>query len=129
MWSSAPAATTETFTCLKCNFNICATDISTATAASSSGRRIHLHHPREKDAFKPGHPTHSAEPSGNQRTAAAIQRAADFLQTGRTFKTTYVHIDSDEALQPSISSLCYRRRKQHNTTYQDFQASSETFSL
>ena len=60
MQLSALAATaTYTFTKLKCNFNICATDISTAT---------------NTDVFKPGHQTRSAEPIGKQRTAAAIQR-------------------------------------------------------
>ena len=33
------------------------------------------------DAYKPGHPTRSTEPSSQQRTAAAIQRAADFLHS------------------------------------------------
>ena len=38
-----------------------------------------LSHPRVSDACKPGHPTRSAEPTGNQRTAAVIKRAANFL--------------------------------------------------
>ena len=80
MWPSAPTATApDNFTKLKLNFNICATDISTATAARTSCKGIHLNHPRDTDAFKPGHPTRSAEPSDKQRTAAAIQRAADLL--------------------------------------------------
>ena len=37
---------------LKCNFNICATKISTATAVSSSCKGIHLNHPRDTDVFK-----------------------------------------------------------------------------
>ena len=49
--------------------------------------------------FKPGHSIQSAEPSGKQKTAAAIQRAADFLPpTCWSLKTTYVHIDANEAL-------------------------------
>ena len=36
----------------------------------------------EEEAIKPGHPTHSAEPSGQQRTAEAIQRADNFLHGG-----------------------------------------------
>ena len=116
LWSPALGATaTNTFKKLKCNFNICATDISTTTAASTSCKGIHLNHTRDTDAFKPGHPTHSAEPSGKQRTAAAIQRAANFLLNGRRptgwiFKATYVH----KALQPCISCLCYRQKSQHN---------------
>ena len=59
MWSLAPEATaTDTITNLKCNFNICATDISTATAASTICKGIHLNHPRDTDAFKSSHPTH-----------------------------------------------------------------------
>ena len=42
---------------------------------SISCKGIHLNHPRDSDACKLGYPTCSAEPSGNQRTAAAIQRA------------------------------------------------------
>ena len=77
MRPSVPATTaTDTFMKLKCNFNISATDISTATTTSTSCKGIHLNHPRDSDAYKPGHPTRSAEPSGNQRTAATIQRAA-----------------------------------------------------
>ena len=49
---------TDTFTKLKCNFNICVID---------------------SDASKTGHPSHSAEPSGKQRTAVANHRAADFF--------------------------------------------------
>ena len=59
----------------------CATDISTAKAASSSCKGIHLNHPRDRDAFKLGLRTPSAEPSDQQRTAAAVQRAADFLHS------------------------------------------------
>ena len=62
----------------------------------------------------------SAEPSGNQRTAAT-QRAADFLHicwrpTTRAFQTTYFHTHPDEALQ--LSCLCHRWRKstQHIST-------------
>ena len=79
--------------------------------------------------LKPGHPTRSTEPSGKQRTAAAVQRPADFLHsptTGQTFKTTYVHLDTNKALQPSISCLSYRRRKpiQHIRTFKLLQKSS-----
>ena len=48
---------TDTFTKLKCNFNICATDISTATAASTSCKGIYLNHPRDTETFKSGHPS------------------------------------------------------------------------
>ena len=48
---------TDTFPQLKFDFNICATDISTATAASTSCKGIHLNHPRDSDAHKPGHST------------------------------------------------------------------------
>ena len=131
MWSSAPAATaTDTFMMLNCNFNICATDILTATAASTSCKGIQLNHPRDTDAFKPDHPTHSAESNGKQRTAAANQKAANFLPshwwpTGWTFKTTYFHTVADKALQPFISCLCYRRRKptQHIRTFKLLQKS------
>ena len=57
-------------------FNICATDISTATAASTSCKGIHFNHPRDSDVSYPVHLKRSAEPSGNQRTAAVIHRAA-----------------------------------------------------
>ena len=80
--AASPTTTaTDTFMKLKCNFNICATDISTATAASTSFKGIHLSHPRNSDACKPGHPTHSAEPSGNQRTAAPPSRPLTFTLT------------------------------------------------
>ena len=76
---------------------------------------IHLNHPRDSDASKPGHPTCSAEPNGHQRTAAT-QRAANFIPsgwrpTGWTFETAYFHTDPDEALQPTVSCLCNRERK------------------
>ena len=75
MWSPAQAATAaDTVTELKCNSNMCATDISTALAASASCKGIHLNHPRDSSQV-----IQSAQPSDNQRTAAAIQRAADFL--------------------------------------------------
>ena len=74
----SPTAT-DSFTKLKCNFNICASDISLATAASSSCKGLHLNHPRDSEACKSDHATHSAEPSGNQSTAATIQRAANFF--------------------------------------------------
>ena len=37
----------------------------------------------------------------------------------QTFKTTYLHIDTDKALQPYMSSLCYRQRisTQHIRTF------------
>ena len=64
---SAPTATaTDSFMKLKCSFNICATDISTATAASFSCKEIHLNHPRETNAFKLGNQTCSAESVGQQ---------------------------------------------------------------
>ena len=77
--SAPPATSTDTFTKLKCNFNICATNISTTTATSTSCTGIHVNHPRDSDAFKPGHPICSEEPSGNQRTAATSQMAANCL--------------------------------------------------
>ena len=76
IWLSSQAtSTTDTFTQLKCYVNICATDISTAAAASTSCKGIHLNHPRNTDVCKQGHPT----PSGNQRTAAANQSEPNFL--------------------------------------------------
>ena len=66
MRPSAPATTaTDTFTKLEWNFNIC------AIASTTSCKGIHLNHQRDSDACKSGHPIFLAEPSGNQRTAAA----------------------------------------------------------
>ena len=56
--------------------SFCATNIST----NSSCQRTHLNHPRHSDASKPGHPTSSSKPSGNQRTAAT-KIATDFLHS------------------------------------------------
>ena len=79
MRPSALATTpTDPFMKLKCNFDICATEISTATVTSTICKGIHLNHPRDSDSCKPGLPTHSAESSGNLRTAA-IQTAANFF--------------------------------------------------
>ena len=122
---SAPATiATNTFTKLKCNFNICATDISTATATRTSFWGIYINHPRDSDACKPGHPTHSAEPSGNQRTAGAIQRSANFLPSS---------FDDQQAGPRQSSSMHHQlpllQAKKVNTTYQDSQASPEIFSL
>ena len=92
---------------LQCKFHICVIDFSTTTAASTNCHYL--------DVSMPGHHNSSAEPSRNQRTAVT-QREANFLHsclqpTTGAFKTTYFHTDLDEALQPTISCLCHRRRK------------------
>ena len=51
----------------KCNCNICAIDISKSTTTSTSCKGIHLNHPTDSDASKPGHPNRPAEPSGHQK--------------------------------------------------------------
>ena len=95
-------------------------DTSTATATSPGCKRIHLDHLRNSDVSKPGHPTCSAESSGNQRTAAT-HRAADFIQSCRrqtawTFKSAYFHTDPDKALQLSCLFHRHRKSKQHIRT-------------
>ena len=68
-----PTATaTDTFTKLKCNFNICAKNISIATAANSSCKRIHLNHPRDTDAFNPGHPSKGQHQSRGHPTSFLV---------------------------------------------------------
>ena len=61
---SSSSTATNTFMKLTCDFNICVTYISPGTAASTSCREYKLTI-RDSDAHKPGHPTRSAEPSGN----------------------------------------------------------------
>ena len=77
-WLSATAITaTDTFTKLKIQTSTFVPQ--TATAASTSYKGIHLNHLRDTDAVKPHYLARSAEPSGNQRKAAAIQMAANIL--------------------------------------------------
>ena len=57
------------------------------TAASTSCKGIHLNHPRDSDACKPGNPTHSAEPSGNQGQQCQ----------SRGLPTSFLVVDDQEA--------------------------------
>ena len=98
-----PQQPTDTFMKLQCNFNICATDISTATAASTTCKGIHFNYPTNTDAFRPGHATHSVAMKGQQQ-----------LSRGQQLSLMINRLDLQDrlcSLQPSISCLCYRQRK------------------
>ena len=116
---SAPAITaTDTFLELECNFNICAIDISTARATSVSCKDIHLNHPRESYTNKPGHPTHSPEPSGNQRTPAIQRPATPFIivenqQAGPSRLLTFTLIPTKHINPPLVASAT-DKESQHN---------------
>ena len=99
----------------------CATDISTATAASTSCKGISLNHPRDSDACKPGLPTLSVEPNGNQRTAVATRgQLTSFLvindqQAGLSRPLTFTLMPMKHFNPPSVASA---QAKKVNTTYQ-----------
>ena len=72
---SRSSCTTSTFVSHLCN--IC--DVSTIAAASTSYKGIHLNNPRDSEACKPDHLTRSAEPRGNERTAAQSRGQLTFF--------------------------------------------------
>ena len=80
---------------------------------------IHLNHPRDTDVYKPGHPTHSAEASGNQMTAVATQEGLtsfliiDDQQAGPKRSRTFTLMQMKH-LNPPLLDSATGEESQHN---------------
>ena len=77
---------------------------STATAASSSSKGIHLNHPRDTSAFKPGRPTCSAEQQQSRGQPTAFIVVDDQQQTGPSRPLTFTLTLTMHFNPPSVAS-------------------------
>ena len=107
-------------------FNICATDISTATAASCKG--IHFNYPRDTDAFTPGHLNRSAEPSSQQeqqqQSGGQPIDVIDGQNAGHSRPLKFILTPTKHF---NLHQLPLLQMQKDKTTYQDLQVSSETY--
>ena len=87
------------------HFNLCATDFSTATAASTSYKGIHLNHPRNADAYKVIQPP-VATKGQQQQTKGQLTFfvVADHQQAGPSRPLTLTFMPTKYFNPPSVAS-------------------------